>query len=466
MFRYFFLLLSVIFATSNELSSSSTLSEWFEELSKDSRRLDNIHCHEQVDCVEVDFEFESLSKEAYTELFGLTFKQPAELEYAVWSDEYIRKFEFHADGRGHIRETEKGDFSVILKDSSDTVRINICKDASQCKFAAYRIDRVAEMQDMGEDSEEEEIREKLVLSDHSFTDKELERRLQKHGKGRRKLQSDFDYISITFLYDPNTITESDAEQWVSDALYNFNYALSAFPETQIRLMYNTLQSVSSGTFGVASTTARTGAEAIATNQLCQTAANNLAAEHHADLYHCFVPQWCDGCDGFANRRWAMSAVHRRSVVAPDYTVAEHEIGHQFGMSHTNPDESIMCAGDCKTDSFLQSSIDRMKSYWQVNRHGDNFEYTYVRVTWNKDTCEDNGMERITTADECKLAAGQLGFPIEHGFTSSFWRSSVHGGCIYEVDKQDIDFNTNVNNSNNHDDRHAVCKQSRRRRRKL
>jgi len=88
-------------------------------------------------------------------------------------------------------------------------------------------------------------------------------------------------------------------------------------------------------------------------------------------------------------------------------------------------------------------------------HSDDF--SYVRVTENHGTCEDNGMARITTKEACTAAAAQLGLPTGSGFASTWSRSNVHGGCLYELDQHDIDFNSNVNNNQVHSDRQVICK---------
>eukprot|EP00493_Phyllostaurus_siculus_P022043 UN22374 len=88
---------------------------------------------------------------------------------------------------------------------------------------------------------------------------------------------------------------------------------------------------------------------------------------------------------------------------------------------------------------------------------DDADFSYVRVTANHGTCEDNGMVRITTKEDCTAAAAQLGLPTGSGFASTWSRSNVHGGCIYELDQQDIDFNSNVNNNQVHSDRQVICK---------
>jgi len=87
------------------------------------------------------------------------------------------------------------------------------------------------------------------------------------------------------------------------------------------------------------------------------------------------------------------------------------------------------------------------------------KYMYVHITENLKTCEDNGMIRISTPEECLLAAKHLGYPTEHGFTSDWSRSNVFGGCIYEADKQDVDFNSNLGSNAVHSDRQAICKQA-------
>jgi len=78
---------------------------------------------------------------------------------------------------------------------------------------------------------------------------------------------------------------------------------------------------------------------------------------------------------------------------------------------------------------------------------------------NQGSCEDNNMHQIRSAWECMMAAEALDFPTGSGMDSTWTRDSVHGGCIFENDVQDIDFNMNILNDKNHSDRRAICKRT-------
>jgi len=84
---------------------------------------------------------------------------------------------------------------------------------------------------------------------------------------------------------------------------------------------------------------------------------------------------------------------------------------------------------------------------------------YTHVKGNKNTCESNGLVRITTKEECSEAAELLGYPTGSGFSSNWSRTGVTGGCLFEVDQQDVDFNSNVNNNKDHNDRQVICKRA-------
>jgi len=84
---------------------------------------------------------------------------------------------------------------------------------------------------------------------------------------------------------------------------------------------------------------------------------------------------------------------------------------------------------------------------------------YTHIKGNKNTCESNGLVRITTKEECSEAAELLGYPTGSGFSSNWSRTGVTGGCLFEVDQQDVDFNSNVNNNKDHNDRQVICKRA-------
>jgi hypothetical protein len=89
------------------------------------------------------------------------------------------------------------------------------------------------------------------------------------------------------------------------------------------------------------------------------------------------------------------------------------------------------------------------------------EYTSIpsyTIETGSDCSAIIGKEQIKTKEECTTAANALGLAI--GTMSDWYRTNVPGGCLLELDDQNVDFNKNLEARTAHSDRRLICKEKK------
>lgn len=317
-----------------------------------------ITCPEEaLECINFDV-FEDLYERNRFEIqdeqfLGIPLDSFSTLEHNARIHQNVREFEFGSGLYGRVLELTTGEtFAVLNVYEYDDFTLNIepC-ETDECNWVMYRLDLDEEAtfgDSDSDDSSSEDVRRNLKEKrNFHIDDEQIQQRLMDLSEnGRRQLQT-LHVLSISFLYDPATVSRGYAINMASNIVLTFNNALTgprmancpgAPVPTQFVLELNGDSNGDDGViavpYGAFNLPHQSGCGS-GTNRIhneCNVQVNALPWQQQASLYHCFAPKnayqgsvvGCasEGANGVTEQHHGISL-----------QIAVHEMGHQFGAKH-------------------------------------------------------------------------------------------------------------------------------------
>jgi len=291
-----------------------------------------------------------------TTFLGLELTKPAELYHDVAIDRRMRELEYGNGQQGYITEYDdylfnegQGVAFVSLTGVSNSfageyrIVIAPCLGDEDCSYVIYQL-----FEGEGEVGEVEmpDVRDSTQIHDEkvevlSQKEETINNRFAKLGEERRRRMQALQWVSMTFMHDPQSFSSHNAQVWADWIIIKFNHALAQGGAT-FRLYEQKVASVPHGTFQTMGITPC----AAGANPGLTTCSNQAAALHvtaRADLYHCFIPGHryggsVVGCATFGG----VGTTSIDYMVHHDAEVVLHEIGHQMHADHKSECWDVNC----------------------------------------------------------------------------------------------------------------------------